>query len=183
MPIVLNGCLNITEVTVALVASSDCFSYAFTELPSGIPHVQKLSMELVMETKMQDYTKCPTMFLNLRHLVLTMAIFRHYEHTGGILHLAYLLELAPVLEQLELHMEWHGKGEIGPHNHLKALHITGAYSYQSLLDLALYIARNATALECMVIDPMVKNNYVLSYHEEEQHAVNWGRQMAKQHLK
>jgi len=51
MPIVLNGCLNITEVTVALVASSDCFSYAFTELPSGIPHVQKLSMELVMETK------------------------------------------------------------------------------------------------------------------------------------
>lgn len=79
MPIVLNGCLNITEVTVALVASSDCFSYAFTELPSGIPHVQKLSMELVMETKMQDYTKCPTMFLNLRHLVLTMEIFRHYE--------------------------------------------------------------------------------------------------------
>jgi len=109
MPIVLNGCLNITEVTVALVASSDCFSYAFTELPSGIPHVQKLSMELVMETKMQDYTKCPTMFLNLRHLVLTMEIFRHYEHTGGILRLAYLLELAPVLEQLELHKK---KGDV-----------------------------------------------------------------------
>ena len=54
--------------------------------------------------QMQDYTKCPTMFLNLRHLVLTMEIFRHYEHTGGILHLAYLLELAPVLEQLELHV-------------------------------------------------------------------------------
>lgn len=48
MPIVLNGCLALAEATVALLASSDCFNYAFTELPSGIPHVQKLNMELVM---------------------------------------------------------------------------------------------------------------------------------------
>jgi len=36
MAIVLNGCLALAEATVALLASSDCFNYAFTELPSGI---------------------------------------------------------------------------------------------------------------------------------------------------
>jgi len=47
-PIVLNGCLALAEATVALLASSDCFNYAFTELPSGIPHARKLNMELIM---------------------------------------------------------------------------------------------------------------------------------------
>ena len=48
MAIVLNGCLALAEATVALLASSDCFNYAFTELPSGIPHARKLNMELIM---------------------------------------------------------------------------------------------------------------------------------------
>jgi len=48
MAIVLNGCLSLAEATVALLASSDCFNYAFTELPSGIPHARKLNMELIM---------------------------------------------------------------------------------------------------------------------------------------
>ena len=43
-----------------------------------------------------------------------------------------------------------------PHNHLKVLRMTGVYSYKSLFDLVLYIARNATALQRMVIDPMAK---------------------------
>ncbi|CAD6259811.1 unnamed protein product [Miscanthus lutarioriparius] len=114
MAIVLNGCLALAEATVALLASSDCFNHAFTVLPSGIPHARKLNMELIMcgNTKMQEFTKCPTVFFNLKHLVLTMEMFRHHdEHTGGIIRLAYLLELAPVLEELELHLEWHGTGQ------------------------------------------------------------------------
>ncbi|KAJ1257882.1 hypothetical protein BS78_10G030000 [Paspalum vaginatum] len=131
MAVVLNGCLNISEATiVALVSSYDCFDYALTQLPSGIPHVQKHNIEFTMETK----------------------IFRNHDHTGGIHRLAYLLELAPILEQLELHR---------PHNRLKVLNMTGVYGYKSLLDLALYIARNATALQRMVIDPMAKRSSFL----------------------
>jgi hypothetical protein len=65
-----------------------------------------------------------------------------------------------------MQMEWHGTGQFilgledllpqRPHNHLKVLQMTGVYSYKSLFDLVLYIARNATALQRMVIDPMAK---------------------------
>lgn len=54
--------------------------------------------------QVQEFTKCPTVFFNLKHLVLTMEMFRHHENTCGITRLAYLLELAPVLEELELHI-------------------------------------------------------------------------------
>jgi len=57
--------------------------------------------------QMQEFTKCPTVFFNIKHLVLTIEMFRHHdEHTGGIIRLAYLLELAPVLEELELHVSY-----------------------------------------------------------------------------
>jgi len=89
-------------------------------------------------------------------------------------------------------MEWHGTGQFilgledilpqRPHNHLKVLQMTGVYSYKSLFDLVLYIARNATALQRMVIDPMAKKNYALTRDEEAQFAIGWGRKMAKQHL-
>ncbi|KAL6843866.1 hypothetical protein ACP4OV_026437 [Aristida adscensionis] len=193
MPIVLGGCLKMAEASVVLLASSDCFDYAFTELPGGIPHVRKLSMGLIIDTKEQAFTKPPINFVNLRHLVLTMEIFGIFEPSSSVLRFTYLLELAPVLEQLELHMECHGDGEIilqlqdmlqppRPHNHLKVLHMTGVYAYKSLLNLALYIARNAKALERMVIDPMVKKSYELTRDEEAECAIRRGRKMAERHL-
>jgi hypothetical protein len=93
-----------------------------------------------------------------------------------------------------MQMEWHGTGQFilgledllpqRPHNHLKVLQMTGVYSYKSLFDLVLYIARNATALQRMVIDPMAKKKkkYALTRNEEAQFAIGWGRKMAKQHL-
>lgn len=60
--------------------------------------------------------------------------------------------------------------------------MTGVYSYKSLFDLVLHIARNATALQRMVIDPMAKKNYALTRDEAAQFAIGWGWKMAKQHL-
>ncbi|OEL32856.1 hypothetical protein BAE44_0006126 [Dichanthelium oligosanthes] len=159
-------------------------------------------MELTLDTKMQGFTKCPTMFFNLRHLVLTMEILDITSIPAVFFVLATLWSWLQFWNnwncingywEIRGKLEWHGKGEIilqledilpqRPHNKLKVLHMTGVYGYQSLLDLALYIALNATALERMVIDPMVaKKDYVLTRHEEAQYAVHWGRQMAKQHL-
>ncbi|KAJ1273531.1 hypothetical protein BS78_06G288100, partial [Paspalum vaginatum] len=41
-----------------------------------------------------------------------------------------------------------------PHSHLKTVHMTGFHGYHGQIQLALYILRNATCLECLVIDPM-----------------------------
>ena len=46
----------------------------------------------------------PSNFINLKHLILTAHVRVRYDSTSGILRLASLLELAPVLEQLELHV-------------------------------------------------------------------------------
>ena len=51
-----------------------------------------------------NFLKNQTRFTNLRSLVLKIDIVGLPKVTGGILRLAYLLELAPVLEELVLHV-------------------------------------------------------------------------------
>lgn len=51
-----------------------------------------------------NFVKNRTMLTNLRRLVLKINIVGSPEVTGGILRLAYLLELAPALEELVLHV-------------------------------------------------------------------------------
>ena len=51
-----------------------------------------------------NFVKNQTRLTNLRRLVLNIDIVGSPEVTGGILRLAYLLELAPVLEDLVLHV-------------------------------------------------------------------------------
>ena len=51
-----------------------------------------------------NFVKNQTRLTNLRRLVLNIDIVGSPEVSGGILRLAYLLELAPVLEELVLHV-------------------------------------------------------------------------------
>lgn len=54
--------------------------------------------------QMQGFVKNPSRMTYLRRLVLKVDISGWPETTSGILRLAYLLELAPVLEDLVLHV-------------------------------------------------------------------------------
>lgn len=46
-----------------------------------------------------------------------------------------------------------------PHSHLKTVHMTGFYGLRGQLELARYLLRNATSLNRMIIDPMVRNHW------------------------
>ncbi|KAI5010823.1 hypothetical protein ZWY2020_012960 [Hordeum vulgare] len=106
--------------------------------------------------------KCPSKFVNLKHLILTVDIAVRDWHTSGILRLACLLELSPVLKHLELHV---------------------VYGFNNFFVLALYYARTAMALECMVIDPEARKRYALARHAIEEDPVHQGRRMANEHLR
>jgi hypothetical protein len=51
IPILLGEPVKISEATVELITSSDCFSYAFTDLVDALSHVQSLSISFRIETK------------------------------------------------------------------------------------------------------------------------------------
>lgn len=104
IPILLGEPVKISEATVDLVTSSDCFSYVFSDLVDALSHVRSLSISFQIETKVINFVKSRTRLTNLRRLVLKIDIGGSPEVTGGILRLAYLLELAPTLEELVLHM-------------------------------------------------------------------------------
>lgn len=187
---VLDECVDIQEVTVTVLTEEDLFDYAFAKLPAGgMSYARKLSMRIAIDTQVLVFAGCPSSFINLKHLLLTMHVRVHYDSTSGILRLASLLELAPVLEQLELHMECqYSEGvenmwlkewplPVQPHDHLKMVHMSGVYGNIDLLNLALHFAGSAMALERVVIDPMVKKNYTMTRGMPEE-----SRRMVREHL-
>jgi len=88
------------------------------------------------------------------------------ECLSGLLRLVSLLEVAPLLEQLELHMCMCdipttlfklSKNRSGvQHSHLKTVYMTGFYGCKGQIELARYILENATALQHMTVDPVSK---------------------------
>ena len=48
-----------------------------------------------------------------------------------------------------------------PHRHLKTIKMTGFYGLLGQVELALYLLRNSTSLECMIIDPVVRNTWFI----------------------
>lgn len=51
IPIVLGEPLKISEATISLFASSDCFNYVFRDLVNALSHVQSLSISFGLETE------------------------------------------------------------------------------------------------------------------------------------
>ncbi|VAH35300.1 unnamed protein product [Triticum turgidum subsp. durum] len=200
IPIMLGEPLKISEATIGLFSSSDCFNYVFTDLVNALSHVQSLSINFKINTEVCSafmvllpflyavrgghclshichllmlqvlgFVKNPTRLTNLRLMILKIDISGWPETTGGILRLAYILKLAPFLEELVLHMYYlnlaipvlqtiEDTSPPHPHSHLKTIRMTGFYGLHGQLELALYLLRNATSLKCMVIDPVVRNS-------------------------
>uniref|UniRef100_A0A0A9CPW2 F-box domain-containing protein n=1 Tax=Arundo donax TaxID=35708 RepID=A0A0A9CPW2_ARUDO len=193
IPIVLGESLNISEATIELFSFVDCFDYVFSELVNALSHVQSLSINFRINTEVEGFVKNPSRLTFLRHLVLKIDISGWPETTAGILRLVYLLELAPVLEELVLHMCCFESAsyicELSedalppcPHSHLKTVRMTGFYGYHGQLELALHILRNATCIERMVIDPVVRNNSFVPSLKSAEVDIVAGRQFARDNL-
>ncbi|RLM93806.1 uncharacterized protein C2845_PM08G09490 [Panicum miliaceum] len=114
--------------------------------------------------KLQGFAKTSARFINLRHLTMYLPLSGELESIDGILRLAYLLELAPALEELELHANG-GDVYVGwalrrnmlpyPHNKLKRVLISGACEWEGLMELAYYILRSANRLEFGLPNPQL----------------------------
>lgn len=168
VPFVLGDCRSMSMASIGLRSLEHSVGYACTELPIALPHVQDhLSISLRIRTEAQESMKVGiSLFTNLRHLALSVGIEGCPQTGTGVLQLAYLLELAPVLEQLEIHMYYrgtpfytHNVDETAPqhsYKRLKAVHMTGFYAIRGQLELARHILRSAVALKRMIIDPKVR---------------------------
>ncbi|BAF12979.2 Os03g0712600 [Oryza sativa Japonica Group] len=98
---------------------------------AGFANLKKLTLHktIMVVFQLKRFAKTSVRFINLRHLNLYLPLYGNGRSVDGILRLAYLLEVAPVLEELELH---------------------------GLIELAHCILRCAIRLDCMIMDPMVR---------------------------
>ncbi|RLN09725.1 hypothetical protein C2845_PM11G21550 [Panicum miliaceum] len=146
-----NVCINLTsDGTTAL-------DYITTGFPSALQHLQTLNLRCD-EHKRAISPVRPIKFIYLRHLSKI-----------DVLDYAYLLDCAPFLEKLEIHM-WmqchhesyraeHGELRSLPwhqHTHLKSVCITGFFGRKDQVELALHILRSSSVLKAMKLDSRVK---------------------------
>ncbi|KAJ1282377.1 hypothetical protein BS78_03G047400 [Paspalum vaginatum] len=153
-----NVCVKSSDICSAL-------AYIFTELPSTLPRLELLTIRCE-EIERANILYKPLKFSYLRHLRLELNCVPLETRTTDVLDLACLLDAAPYMENLEIHMwmAWdleryrkrHGALRSlpsCPHSHLKVVNMTGFYGQKDQLELALHILANASALEMMKIDP------------------------------
>ncbi|KAL6654765.1 hypothetical protein ACP70R_008230 [Stipagrostis hirtigluma subsp. patula] len=194
IPLVLGECLNLSVATIMLLSSEDCFDYVSAELPAVLCHVQdSVSISLTIRNEVRGSAEGVARFNNLKHLILNIDV-QGYSGTGsGILRLASLLKLAPVLEELELNMynasppiyirQLDKTSMLCPHTHLRIVRMTGFYGIRGQLELALHILRSVSGLERMIIDPMVRVAWGPCLDMVQAHLMEWGRIMAQLRLR
>ncbi|KAL6651756.1 hypothetical protein ACP70R_010681 [Stipagrostis hirtigluma subsp. patula] len=167
VPFVLGDCLKMSMASIILLSPLHAFGYVCTELPNALPHVQdRLYISLKIRTETREFVKGSSVFTNLRHLNLKVDIVGCPQTGTGVLQLACLLELAPLLEELELHMYYRETPmyncnldeTTAPslHKRLRAVHMTGFYGIRGQIELARHILRSTVALERLIVDPKVR---------------------------
>ncbi|CAL5020272.1 unnamed protein product [Urochloa decumbens] len=157
------------NVRIDLTSDTTALDYITKGFPSTLQHLEALNLRC-NEQKRAISPVRPLKFIYLRHLRLELNIFGVNEHKKtDVLDYAYLLDCAPSLEKLELHMwmQCHheiyhaGHGELRSlplhqHTHLKSVYITGFFGHKDQVELALHILRSSIALKAMKIDSRVK---------------------------
>lgn len=170
--IVLGECLKLSEATFLsnmrkFIRSIDIddtdFDYAFPKLPTALPYVHKLVVLLNLNQVVR-FSKIQTSFINLRHLNMNLEMFDEPHDTSRFMVLINILQLAPLLKELELHLGRYANSPppprmmtaaLGPrHHHLNSVYISGFCDALGLAELTLYLLENATVLERMVVDPV-----------------------------
>ncbi|CAM0901548.1 unnamed protein product [Alopecurus aequalis] len=180
--IVLIESLKLSEATFSSHRTTrtgvhDALGMVWDRVPTDLPHLHRLFLDLPLETSVRSFSKTHTRFMKLRYLNINLQIAagerRLPEDTSWVMGLVNLLELTPLLEELELHMNAHNhcRGNNRPasrmvkavqghiNRHLTSVYMTGVSSIVGVIELALYILGNSTALERMVVDSVVRNGH------------------------
>ncbi|KAK7250458.1 hypothetical protein RIF29_32910 [Crotalaria pallida] len=126
-------------------------------LPTDLPYLETLFLECSCYMGGVMRKRLPT-FPNLRHLiVIKVAVFRQ-----DLSWIVTALKACPTLTRLELHLRTYlsideeirkTNWPTFTHNHLKEVAITGIRGHSSEIEIAIYLLKNATGLEKMIIDP------------------------------
>lgn len=186
----------LTHLSVRSSDISSALVYISTELPSTLPRLEMLTLRCEEFEKATLPEICPR-FIYLRHLRLEITFSSLRKRNADVFDFTPLLEAAPSMEKLELHM-WMDcprmryrkhQGELrslppNPHSHLKLVNITGFYGQKDQLELVLHILRNSIVLEAMNIDPkpMVAADYMYLSSEHGRSFVE-GYKVAKKYLR
>uniref|UniRef100_J3MEE6 At1g61320/AtMIF1 LRR domain-containing protein n=1 Tax=Oryza brachyantha TaxID=4533 RepID=J3MEE6_ORYBR len=102
--IALHECLKLKTASIASPIE-DNLEYVFTGLPAGLPHVDRLHVDVSVNTQIPGFTRPAIKFINLRLLIMKISFgFAKRFGKNAVLQLAYLLEAAPYLEGLHLDM-------------------------------------------------------------------------------
>ncbi|CAL5098497.1 unnamed protein product [Urochloa decumbens] len=137
---------------------TNTLKYMLTGIPSILPNVETMHVELLIRNEMSGFTWFPLKFISLKHLTMELTC---WGNTKSVLQLAYLLEAAPLLE--DLYFEMLGLGPIScpvedvvdimdlPHYHLKTVCITRFCDNDGQVELAKYILKNASILEHLIL--------------------------------
>uniref|UniRef100_A0ACD5ZDU5 Uncharacterized protein n=4 Tax=Avena sativa TaxID=4498 RepID=A0ACD5ZDU5_AVESA len=165
IPLKLAAPSKLTNLWIMLPSCHSALGFISSELPTTIRHLEKLRL-CCSQFEGTDVVSRLRSFLSLRQLILDLTITDLPRRTIDILDLGYLLEAAPFMEKLELHMVMrclHKRyrpedGELRslpscPHSHLSLVTITGFIGEKDQLELALHILRNAMVLKALKIYP------------------------------
>lgn len=178
-----SDCLNLKMATIRLKVET--LEYVLTKIPIIFPHVETISLDLLISTKMSGFLQSPLKFIRLRHLTVEI---NYWRDKRSIFQLAYLLEAAPLLEELHLNMFRldliccpMDLDEIMdlPHYHLKTACIVGFCGDAGQVELAKYILRNASTLEHLILTPGGKYD---GSTEPSALSERYGRKVAKEKL-
>uniref|UniRef100_A0ACD5WLD7 Uncharacterized protein n=1 Tax=Avena sativa TaxID=4498 RepID=A0ACD5WLD7_AVESA len=167
IPITLSESMKLAHATVTLMGYDDTLEHVFTELPKTLSHVETLAVNTCINTEVFGFSKCLMKYTHLIKLEVTVSILGDSRNRNGILRLASLLEVAPLLQRLELNMLPHmstgflnvpeAYWDVQPctHRHLEQVEVSGFIGVNGQLELVLYILDNSVALRGMSIEPRV----------------------------
>uniref|UniRef100_A0ACD6AJ41 Uncharacterized protein n=1 Tax=Avena sativa TaxID=4498 RepID=A0ACD6AJ41_AVESA len=159
------GTSSLTNVCIKFMAIDAALDYISKGFPSTLPNVEMLYLHCIDSKRVTLPLKTPK-FVHLRHLRLELVISERQDRKTDVLDYAHLLEVAPFMERLELHMwmdcphqpyDRRTDGELRSnipshqHGHLKWVYITGFFGYKDQVELALQILRSSAVLKRMRI--------------------------------
>lgn len=172
VPIVLASSSRLTSISIKfLTAYHDALNYIVTGFPSMLQSLETLTLHYTVHKK-TIFPVRPLKFTYLRHLRLELILRGNEESETDILNYAYLLEVAPFMQKLELIMFMNCRyrpyrkkdGKLRrrlphQHAHLKFVRISGFFGHKIQLELALHILHSSIVLEKMEITPKVEISY------------------------
>ncbi|CAL4971300.1 unnamed protein product [Urochloa decumbens] len=144
MPLALPSTLRNMSIEFSGIFSA--LAYVLTELPITLRRLETLTLRSE-ELERATLPNRPLNFLYIRHLRLELN-FGYLGFKADVLDLAFLLEAAPVMEKLEIHMLM----DTTSLQRYRKCH--GFYGQKAQLELSQHILRNSAILKAMKIDPM-----------------------------